>query len=298
MPGAAPVFASYLIVDWSAAARPRTGPDSIWIAGHAREPDGRLTGIAPVNPATRAAASAHLAALLPGLLDRGRVLLGFDFPLGYPAGTAAALGLGGQGLGWRRLWSKIADVLDDGPDNANNRFALAAGFNRALGPGPGPFWGCPDAAAGPALTRRKPPDKRGPAERRITERRCPRTQPVWKLMGVGAAGSQALTGIPRVWALRRDPAFAFRAAVWPFETGFRDDPRAALLIAEVYPALVPPAAIDGLAKDAGQVMGLAGHLAQADADGRLARWLGPPAGLTPAERDAVLREEGWILGIT
>lgn len=295
---AVPAFAAYLVVDWSAAAKPKTGADSVWIGGLARRAGGACAAIEPVNPRSRAEALERLRALLGDLLDRGRVLLGVDFPLGYPAGTAAALGLGGEGLAWRRIWSKISGVLDDAPDNANNRFAVAAGFNRAFGAGSGPFWGCPARRAGPWLEATKPAWRADwPAERRASESRVARAQPVWKLMGAGSCGSQALTGIPRLWALRRDPAFAFRAAVWPFETGFGDDPAADLVIAEVYPSLVAPEPVGGRPKDAAQVLALARLFAAGDEDGRLARWLSGPGGLDAARRAAVLREEGWILGV-
>ena len=293
----APAFRSYLAVDWSGAAVPRRGRDSIWIGGWSRGPDGRLVEIAPVNPPTRAAASGHLAEMLDALLAEGRVLLGFDFPFCYAKGFADRLGLGAQGLLWRRIWTRLADTLEDGPDNANNRFALAAGLNAALSRGPGPFWGCPASKAGSCLTVKKPAMTTGLAERRLVEQRLPRAQPPWKLYGVGSAGSQALTGIPRVWQLRCDARFAFRSAIWPFETGLADDPRADLVLAEIYPSMVTPFDLAPLPKDAGQVMAIARHFADADADGRLPDWLAGPAELSPEDRAAVVEEEGWVLGV-
>src|SRR5262245_60527212 len=94
-----PLFDAYLMVDWSAAAVPTVGRDSIWYALRA----GRRERCA--NLPTRAAAQATLRALLLRLRGEGqRVLVGFDFPFGYPAGFAAALGLGD----WRRLWRFLA----------------------------------------------------------------------------------------------------------------------------------------------------------------------------------------------
>ena len=278
---------------------PRRGRDSIWIGGWSRGPDGGLVQIAPVNPPTRAAATGLLAEILEPLLAEGRVLLGFDFPFGYPRGLADRLGLGAQGLLWRRVWTRLADTLVDGTDNANNRFALAAGLNAALSRGPGPFWGCPPSKAGPYLTSKRP--AAGPnalAERRTVEIRVPRAQSVWKLLGVGCVGSQALTGIPRVWQLRCDARFAFRSAIWPFETGLGDDPRADLVLAEIYPSMVAPFDLAPLPKDAGQVMAIARHVADADGDGRLPGWLAGPPDLSPEDRAAVVEEEGWVLGVS
>ena len=45
------------------------------------------------------------------------------------------------------MWDLLAQLVDDRDDNANNRFEVAAELNRRVGPGPGPFWGCPPAAA-------------------------------------------------------------------------------------------------------------------------------------------------------
>ena len=58
--------------------------------------------------------------------------------------------------------------------------------------------------------------------------------------------------------------------IWPFETGLDADHRVSLVLAEVYPSLVPPLALDGLPKDAGQVSAIAEHFAALDADDALA----------------------------
>ena len=82
------MFETFVMVDWSAATVPRTGRDSIWICWHAKDGE-RLE-----NPPTRQAAKVLLADWLAAAVERGeRVLIGFDFPFGYPAGFAARLGL-------------------------------------------------------------------------------------------------------------------------------------------------------------------------------------------------------------
>ena len=90
------LFDSYVMVDWSAASKPATGADSIWIG--ALTPDSRLKlAFKASNPPTRAKALEELADLLGRCLKRGdRVLLGMDFPMGFPTGTAAALKLKGE----------------------------------------------------------------------------------------------------------------------------------------------------------------------------------------------------------
>ncbi|HZD24707.1 MAG TPA: precorrin-8X methylmutase, partial [Alphaproteobacteria bacterium] len=78
------LFDAYLMVDWSAAARPVTGNDSIWLC-LLRRRGGRLQRVALDNLATRTAARARIEALLGRVVaDGGRVLASFDFPNAYP----------------------------------------------------------------------------------------------------------------------------------------------------------------------------------------------------------------------
>ncbi len=289
------LFDAYVMVDWSAAGRPRQGRDSIWYAVLANDGSApRLMALE--NPPTRDRATADLSALFATLLDAGkRVLAGFDFPFGFPAGTAAKLGF--AGLPWRHMWQALSDGLEDAPDNRNNRFDLAERLNERLSGEAFPFWGNVREENRRWL-RRRGRRPHGPAdlrERRLCDVRLRSTQPVWKLAGVGAAGSQALTGIPRVWQMRRDPRLARKAHIWPFETGLRFDPRPQLLLAETYPSQVAAPAIPEKPKDAAQVVAIARHFATLDDAGRLETLFGGGA-LNGEERRCVEREEGWILG--
>lgn len=292
-----PLFDAYIIVDWSAANVPRTGRDSIWYADFRRE-GGRLVRRCLANPPTRARAAAELTERLARLAQDGRrALVGFDFPFGYPAGTARGLRL--AGTPWAATWQMLANGIEDADSNANNRFELAASLNRRFSGADFPFWGRPARSSVPGLSPRRP-RQHGPgepAERRLCERRVRRTQPVWKLAYAGSVGSQTLTGIPRVWALRRDLRLAGSARIWPFETGLRHDPRARVVLAEVYPSLFAADRIDGLPKDAGQVTAAARGFAALDSDDRLAPLLAGDPALTAAERHAVEAEEAWILGV-
>ncbi len=292
------LFDAYVMVDWSAAARPCQGPDSIWISLSERGTDG-FAQQAPVNPPTRAAAIAWLADRLSDLAARGRTsLLGFDFNFGFPGGFAAQLTEGRAD--WRTLWRHLAGLVTDHDDNGNDRFALAGRLNARLSGGAFPFWGCPATAAGPTLNPKKPAgfaDGSLP-EFRLTERRVPGVQSVWKLYTSGAVGSQTLLGIPRLLALREHPWLKDHLRIWPFETGLARLERPApggIVMAEVYPSLIDadPAPV----KDAGQVSALVRHFARLDETDRLAELFAGDPGLSKAERTIVETEEGWILGV-
>jgi molybdopterin molybdotransferase len=287
------LFDTIVMVDWSAASRAtpaRPSADAIWI-GVAR--DG--VAEAPAYHRTRAAACADLAALLADEVAAGRrALAGFDFPFGYPAGFAARVGGAPEGLA---VWRRFAELVEDGADNANNRFAVAARLN-ALFPGIGPFWNRPAALDLPDLPARDVRTGHGLPERRAVERRVPRAQPCWKLYTTGAVGSQALLGVAALERLRRDPRLAGNVAVWPLETGFAA-PAAPVVFAEVYPSLLDEAvsAAPEPIKDAAQVRVLAQALARLDEAGALAALFTGPGDLAGPERDIAEREEAWILGV-
>ncbi len=286
------LFDHYIAVDWSAHSGPKTGRDSIWIAEIAAHAD------APVarNPATRQAAMEHLSARIGAALAAGeRVLLGFDFAFGYPEGAAAAL----SGVAhWSALWQLLAAEIEDAADNGSNRFVAAGRINARLAPGMPRFWGHPWQQHYEALTPRRPAGNHATIpERRRVEARQRNAQPVWKLSGIGAVGSQALLGIPRLEALRRTAGFGGRIAVWPFETGFANDLSAPVVLAEIFPSLLPIDVAPGEVRDRQQVLAVAGLLAAADAAGELGSLLSAPPDLAEPDRAAVLREEGWIVGV-
>src|SRR5205085_684084 len=107
--------------DWSAASKPTTGPDSIWIGVLKRDVRFRMT-FESYNPPTRGEAEKRLAAILDDLKKRGeRAFVGFDFPLGFPRGLAAGLKLTAEPP-WRAVWDQIDRMAKDKADNTNNRF--------------------------------------------------------------------------------------------------------------------------------------------------------------------------------
>jgi len=291
------LFDSYVMVDWSGASAPRTGKDSIWVAILARRQN-RLRMAHLRNLPTRWEATMWLGDRLAALADRGdRVLVGFDFPFGFPHGTVQALGL--SGLPWRHMWQLLSDEIEDDQQNRNKRFDVAEHLNRRLTGEAFPFWGNVREEDRQYLLRRgRRPHKRADlTERRIVDRRVPGAQPVWKLAGIGSVGSQTLTGIPKVWSLRCDPRLAFRTHIWPFETGLNHDAAAQIIFAEAYPSLFPVKEISGRPKDAAQVSSVVRRFAALDKRGALESLFQADPALSEAEKTAVEREEAWILGV-
>ncbi|MES2144289.1 MAG: molybdopterin-guanine dinucleotide biosynthesis protein B, partial [Pseudomonadota bacterium] len=272
-----PDFDTVAIVDWSARSAPspaRPSRDAIWI-GVCRNDE-----VVAAYHRTRAQAEQALVDLIAAERAAGRrLLIGFDFPFGYPRGFAARL----TGTPHApAIWAWFAARITDGPDNSNNRFRVAADMNLGLG-GPGPFWGRPDSAALDGLSARRTADYAalGLAERREVETLVRGASPVWKLYTTGSVGSQTLIGLPMIHRFAQRPD----VAVWPFEPVTA----APVVIAEVYPSLIAPAvrASGDAIPDRAQVTLLARALWRLARTGRMASMMQVPD---------VAREEGWILG--
>jgi molybdopterin-guanine dinucleotide biosynthesis adapter protein len=269
-------FETVAVVDWSSSAAPsaaKPSADAIWIgvAG--------ATGETTTYHRTRADAESALHALIAAERKAGRrLLIGFDFPMGYPAGFAARL----TGTPHARaVWHWLAGRITDGPDNANNRFAVADAINASFGSGP--FWGRPNSLPLPHLSETKTVDyaRLGLHERRLIDQAIPKAQPVWKLYTTGSVGGQALMGLPLIHRLSNLPG----VAVWPF-----DAPDAPVVLAEVYPSLLGGrVTAEGGIKDQAQVRLLARALWRLSTAGKL-----PALFATP--QAPVTTEEGWVLG--
>jgi precorrin-8X/cobalt-precorrin-8 methylmutase len=239
-----------------------------------------------------------LADRLSDLVARGkRVLVGVDFALGYPAGFAARIAPAKPD--WLGVWKALAARLRDAPDNANNRFEAAATLNADLSGRDFPFWGVPAGRMVEGVSARRPAGfGNGDLEEfRLCEARAAGCQPVWKLCYPGSVGGQTLLGIPRLLGLRHHPWFGDVTRVWPFETGLQAPSEGQVILAEVYPSLLPVHVPEGSVRDAQQVTGLARHFAQFDERNRLAELFAGDPTLTPEQRASVEREEGWILGV-
>ena len=269
-------FDRVMMVDWSGGndRGPRPKKDAIWTCA---AEGGRAES--PVYRRNRQEAESALASEIEAALIAGRrLLVGLDFPFGYPEGFAAAIAGRPDPFA---LWRWIADRMEDGP-RANARFDVAALMNRCL-PGIGPFWGN-------ALKRdiddlpRRGNDRtfRWAPARRACERLATGAFEVWQLSGAGSVGGQVLTGLPVLDRLRA--RFAPHLEVWPFEG--RDAP---VLVAEIWPSLIADAVRTGTRpgeiRDAAQVRLLAGALSGMPPDA-LAQMLAGGGG-----------EEGWILGL-
>ncbi|MFD0917740.1 hypothetical protein ACFQ14_15155 [Pseudahrensia aquimaris] len=284
------LFDHHVIVDWSANNSPKRGADSIWIYRC-------RVGQAPdcLNMPTRAQAVAWIVdGIGEAMSDGKRLLIGFDFGFGYPAGAAAVMS---DGVAWRDVWREIAARVEDQEDNRSNRFDVGSHFNAVFEAAHGerPFWGHPAAHAGRyAHLETKRPLYNAVSEKRLVEECFASAQPMWKLAYTGSVGSQSLLGIARLENLRQSMSEAI--AVWPFETAFDADFSKPVTLCEVYPSMIPVRPLAAEIKDAAQVRTLAEAFARIDRSGHLRTLLSAPKDLSEAHREQVLREEGWIVG--
>ena len=296
-----PLFHTHIVVDWSARSKPspkRKSKDAIWWA--VARIAGGIEVDEPAYVRTRHEALENLARLLADELDAGRrVLVGFDFPFGYPMGVAQHLTGKARALA---LWNWLAAQIKDGPDNANNRYDVAAAINAAYS-GVGPFWGRPPAWPYPTIPLRaseRTEQKAHPPERRLCDIRATGAKTVWQLAYSGSVGSQMLLGLPALKRLVSDPRIAGRAAIWPFQTGLQT-PDAPAVIAEVYPSLlraeVRARRGEDEILDGAQVRVNAEAFARLDAGRGLATLFAGAPGLTADERRLIETEEAWILGL-
>src|SRR5690606_3152757 len=277
-----PVF---VVAAWTAAGGKKLGDQSVWVGVAKRDVRFRLY-TETHNVATRAEGEALLNRLISEHRKRGdRVLVGFDFNFGFPAGTAERLKL--SGTPWQAMWKFLAANVVDKADNTNNRYQVAAKMNRLMTDEAWPLWGAPAKQAQRWLTTTKPPAGAGAdiPEFRATEdaARKGKLQPksVWQMHGAGAVGGQTLVGVPMVRRLLE--TLGPSGAVWPFGTGWRAltiedvEPLSALVV-EVYPSMFAAKPNEGEFKDQAQVRVTAEHFAALDEAGDLEQAFAPPKG--------------------
>lgn len=265
-------FETFVVVDWSAGNDRGATPkkDAIWLGRIVRGVEDE-----PVYLRNRQVAEEQLVRTIDRELSAGRrLLIGLDFPFGYPTGFAAKVVGRPDPLA---LWDWFADNLTDTPE-ANNRFQIAARLNGLL-PGIGPFWfnGLPKDISG---LPRKGTDRTGHGmpERREAERRARGAFTLWQMGGAGAVGGQAMTGMAALARLRA--RFPDQISVWPFQP--LDRP---VVFVEVWPSLAPVHPEPGEVKDRAQVRQTVRALARLPTD-RLEAML-----------HVIAPEEGWILGL-
>jgi hypothetical protein len=295
------LFGAYVIVDYTAAEGKKTGESSMWIGVMKRDVRFRLSYEAH-NPATRAEGLATLRTILADMKKRGdRVLLGVNFALGFPRGTAQRLQL--KGTPWDAMWDFLGKNVVDKPDNTNNRFQVAAKMNRLMTDEAYPFWGCPKNAAQKWLSTLKPASFGDFPELRLTEdatkalKKTAHAKSLWQMHGAGVVGGQSMLGIAALKALAGDDM-----RVWPLQTGFAALDLEGLqgvstMIVEVLPAMYEGTAQSGEVKDATAIRLTAAALAEADDKGELAAMFAAPKGLDEAQVEIAATEEGWILGV-
>ena len=279
----ATLFDGYVAVDWSANGAPVRGANGIWVAVCDKDGPVELA-----NPDTRQEAINYIEALLDEATTQGgRLLCGFDLPFGFPRGTAGKLA---GDDGWEALWAQIAEHIEDGPNNANNRLQVAARLNQRFEV-EGPFWGNGLKRDIDGLPRKRPQDGWDgnlPPSLRYAERMVRGAQEVWRLNGAGSIGGQALTGIAALEGLRqcRDDV-----RVWPFQE-LGGGARSQHVLAEIYPSLIDPCP-GNEALDARRTKAMAEALRELDRRGELESYLQAPNHMPPYVR----QEEGAILGM-
>lgn len=272
-----------------------TGKNSIW-ACLAEQGEAGFTILWLENFPTRAAFMARFEQVVRDALNAGkRLLAGFDFAFGYPAGTAERLT--GK-ADWQALWRAIALRVQDGPDNTNNRFEIAASWNRDYFSDGARFWGRPQKLVLEHLSETKPAaPTTPPLAFRQSEHHAKGAKSVWQLAYAGSVGSQSLLGIARLSAFLDQHPDRNKIAVWPFETGFSTAFQQPVVLAEIYPSLFEVALTEGDVKDAAQVRRVAEEFARFDAAGVLGVLFARPLTLNDAQLGTALKEEGWVLGI-
>ncbi len=260
------IFDTFLMVDWSGGNDRGATPkkDAIW-ACTAR---GGVAD-APVYMRNRQVAEDWITDVLRREAQAGRrVLAGFDFAFGYPAGFGKTLTGTDDPFA---IWDWFAERVEDDP-KSNNRFDLAGEINAKF-PGTGPFWGNGLQRDIPHLPRKGlAREDHGMTEKRAAEAQTKGAFPVWQLSGAGAVGSQVIMGLPMLARLRR--TFGDQLTTWPFEPLTTQ-----IALVEIWPSLIAKTIAasqpSGQIKDAHQVQVLAETLSAMPPE-KLARLLDVP----------------------
>ena len=284
-----PLFDTYVMVDWSASSekRPSKKPkkDAIWWAAQSNGNDGGVvarlrkirgtsdpeivpasTGGGQVYEETRSTAIEHIRSfLLEEAQDGHRVLVGFDFAFGYPAGFARRILVEEEPKAenlWKHFHDRLMKENEDGETGSRrlrertggDRFQIARCMNDKIKSAcdlEGPFWdvgtrvrtgdelaNLPNPKGGkpphnPYARKTKVtwPKKFGFNATRRTDTMASGAQSVWQLSGAGSVGSQVILGVPWLRHLRDSlretgEIRESRCVIWPFDTGFQLEPLA------------------------------------------------------------------------
>jgi len=307
------LFDAYIFIDWSSAnsRHPEipTG-NAPWI-GELIAGD---SDVVETYHRTRQSACDHaLDSLIRHVQLNHRVLVGFDFPYGYPHGFSQALGFQNSGDPWISIWEHLSSIIEDDVHNHNNRFEIASHLDNIISGGEiGPFWGHPQGRNYPNLLPHQPAFPFNAVNNvclqkfRIVETRLPGVSSTWQLFGIGVVGSQALTGIPRLHSLANHANLAHCSQVWPFQTGFKKLSRSQrgpfILHAEIWPGIVAgrvqniTQANNNIIRDQAQVRAMCQWAYDLDKKNRLCECFDRPTYLNDQQVEHCTQEEGWILG--
>lgn len=274
-------FDRFVAIDFSASSRPSLGRDSLWVGWSS--PRGPIR---TRNVATRR----ELLDLIATLIFTGeRTLVVLDIALGWPTGTASALGL--DGTPWRAMRRWLMKEVRDADDNDNNRFEVAAHAN--LRANSALFWGHPRGRRydGLAPTTAVPDGLRP----RVTEGQRTIERVVggtikspFQLTGAGAVGSQSLLGQVFVERLAREG----HVQQWPFETR-----PATVVVGEYFFSLPSWRDERGAVRDEQQVRAVVRWLRGCVESGQALTSSSLLKPLTSATRSLVREEEGWLVGV-
>jgi hypothetical protein len=309
-----PLFDAYIFIDWSASnrlGRPTPAPDNVWIGAHIPHQDYSHEEYCR----SRSYCIEYVVHFLRNEISKKhRVLIGFDFPYGYPKGLSNALGYDNDLQLWSTIWKELYDNIKDTNENISNRFEVANDLNfKVSAPSLGPFWGHPVGQIWPNLRPNSPGFPFHSANElllkrlRLVESRIGGLQETWKLFGAGSVGSQALVGIPKLHYLRHHIEFGQYSKVWPFETHFTPTPTPEkgpfILHSEIWPGIVSfdteYILSEGktLIKDQLQVRAMCHWASRLDEKGELGEYFSTPRGLTDGQIQDCVEHEGWILGV-
>ncbi|WKZ30667.1 MAG: hypothetical protein QY318_02360 [Candidatus Dojkabacteria bacterium] len=297
------LFDQYIAVDWSARSVPspkRPTGDAIWI--------GVKSFDEPTEEQyfqTRYEAEEWIGSRLVSAAEEGiRTLIGYDFDFGFPAGFANAVGANN----WLGVWELLNGLVEDNQDNSNNRFNVADYLNSictVAEEATGPFWAIPRGTSYKYLSAKK--DLTYPfitssgvelSEKRLTELREPKSQPVWKLIGSASVGGQTILGIPMLHRLIFNEKLRVVSTIWPLETGF-NAPSSDKLIChiEIWPGIFAGRFVGEAIRDQAQVRAIIEWFDELDQSGGLVKLLSRLDRLSDDEVAICVGEEGWIIGM-
>lgn len=223
-----------------------------------------------------------------------RVIFGFDHSYSFPEGFYEVV----TGNRWN-TWQQLLDLLyygmhgtqelpsvNDKPREwakaANDR--ICKRLNIKTG---GPFWGpyFKDQQTDPKF----PFEKTILKEKRLTEERCPKTKPIYKIGGIGAVGLQSLYGIQHLAKLCYDlKDRGIELFCWPFD-GW-NFPSSGHMLVEMYPALVNKKE----KTNENDAEACSTWLYKQDKANILVPWFHPNL---EDDKLKMARLEGWILGV-